>query len=113
MCKRYQEEAGERVARFTKTSNSWTGRENISCDKQNDQQFLEERVSRKYERKRLACRLNLNGCACSEFVSSQPMNHDSHVPLACGTRTVKQNQEEWTTQCLRYEMFGSSAARGF
>ena len=29
MCKRYQEVAGERLARFTKTSNSWTGRENI------------------------------------------------------------------------------------
>ena len=41
----------------------------------------------------ISCRLNVNGCACSGFVSSPPMNHDSHVPLACRTRILKQNQE--------------------
>ena len=57
----------------------------------------------------ISCRLNVNGCACSEFVSSL-MNHYSHVPLACRTRTVKQNREERSTQCLRYEMFAARSA---
>ena len=52
----------------------------------------------------------VNGPVCSECVSP-PTNHDSHVPLACRTIILKQNQEERSRQCLRYGMFGSSAAQ--